>query len=76
MIRIGDDCPPVWGQCGHALHMQCIMKWLGMLIIIIIIITTIIIIILLYHINGIIESQQNLKQECPMCRQPWKFRES
>ena len=39
----GDDCPPVWGQCGHALHMQCVMKWL--------------------------ESQQNARQECPMCRQ-------
>jgi hypothetical protein len=24
----GDDCPPVFGQCGHALHMQCVMKWL------------------------------------------------
>jgi hypothetical protein len=24
----GDDCPPVWGHCGHALHMQCVMKWL------------------------------------------------
>ncbi len=34
MIIIGDDCPPVWGQCSHALHMQCIMKWLGMLVII------------------------------------------
>ena len=39
----GDDCPPVWGQCGHALHMQCLMKWL--------------------------ESQQNARQECPLCRQ-------
>ena len=18
----GDDCPPVWGSCGHAFHMQ------------------------------------------------------
>ncbi len=45
----GDDCPPVWGKCGHALHMQCIMKWL--------------------------DSQQNVKQECPMCRQAWTFRE-
>jgi anaphase-promoting complex subunit 11 len=23
-----DDCPPVWGKCGHAYHMQCVMKWL------------------------------------------------
>lgn len=45
----GDDCPPCLGQCGHAFHMQCIMKWL--------------------------ESQQNLRQECPMCRQAWKFRD-
>lgn len=44
----GDDCPPVWGQCGHAFHMQCLMKWL--------------------------ESQQNTRQECPYCRQPWNFR--
>ena len=22
----GDDCPPVWGNCGHSMHMQCIMK--------------------------------------------------
>ena len=46
----GDDCPPVWGTCGHALHMQCIMKWL--------------------------DSQQNTRQECPMCRQAWNFRAS
>ena len=45
----GDDCPPVWGKCGHAMHMQCIMKWL--------------------------ESQQNVRQECPMCRQAWTFKE-
>jgi hypothetical protein len=38
----------VWGECGHAFHMQCIMKWL--------------------------QAQQNVKQDCPMCRQPWKFR--
>src|SRR3546814_10313703 len=67
----GDDCPPgrrvsndrcwwlcdnkmtmhvlwgaVWGECAHAFHMQCIMKWL--------------------------QTQQNVKQDCPMCRQPWK----
>lgn len=23
----GDDCPPVWGQCGHAFHMHCVGKW-------------------------------------------------
>ena len=46
----GDDCPPVWGQCGHALHMQCVMKWL--------------------------ESQQNARQECPMCRQVISYFES
>eukprot|EP00938_MAST-03A_sp_MAST-3A-sp1_P003833 g3833.t1 len=25
----GDDCPPVWGMCGHAFHMHCIVKWLS-----------------------------------------------
>eukprot|EP01138_Halocafeteria_seosinensis_P013201 gb/GECG01013483.1/.p1 GENE.gb/GECG01013483.1/~~gb/GECG01013483.1/.p1 ORF type:complete len:108 (+),score=10.31 gb/GECG01013483.1/:1-324(+) len=25
----GDDCPPVWGKCGHAFHVQCIMKWVN-----------------------------------------------
>ena len=44
----GDDCPPLWGTCGHAFHMQCIVKWC--------------------------ESQQNMRQECPMCRQAWKIR--
>jgi anaphase-promoting complex subunit 11 len=39
----------VWGQCGHAFHMQCVLKWL--------------------------ESQQNARQVCPMCRQAWSFRE-
>jgi anaphase-promoting complex subunit 11 len=24
----GDDSPVVWGVCGHALHLQCITKWL------------------------------------------------
>tara|TARA_B110000977_G_scaffold23845_1_gene28811 strand:- start:3760 stop:4182 length:423 start_codon:yes stop_codon:yes gene_type:complete len=24
----GDDSPVVWGQCGHAFHLQCITKWL------------------------------------------------
>ena len=44
----GDDCAPMWGECGHAFHLQCVMRWL--------------------------ESQQNQKQECPMCRAVWKFR--
>ena len=55
----GDDCPPVWGkvaniiyinmnlQCSHAMHMQCIMKWL--------------------------ESQQNIRQECPVSIFPIVF---
>ena len=58
----GDDCPPVgisrdylmlnsvfkvWGQCNHAFHMHCIVKWL--------------------------ESQQNVNQQCPMCRADWVF---
>jgi|TARA_B100000683_G_scaffold276862_2_gene332518 anaphase-promoting complex subunit 11 len=25
----GDDSPVVWGECGHAFHLQCITKWLG-----------------------------------------------
>jgi anaphase-promoting complex subunit 11 len=24
----GDDCPPVWGQCNHAFHMHCILRWI------------------------------------------------
>jgi len=24
----GDDCPPAWGQCGHAFHWQCISEWI------------------------------------------------
>lgn len=24
----GDDCPPVLGNCSHAFHMHCIVKWL------------------------------------------------
>ena len=24
----GDDCPPVWGNCNHAFHMHCLLKWL------------------------------------------------
>ena len=22
----GDDCPPVWGSCGHAFHMQWYLR--------------------------------------------------
>ena len=44
----GDDCATMWGECKHAFHLQCVMRWL--------------------------ESQQNMRQECPMCRAPWKFR--
>ena len=25
----GDDSPIVIGRCGHAFHIQCIMKWLS-----------------------------------------------
>ena len=25
----GDDSPVVWGQCGHAYHLQCITKWVS-----------------------------------------------
>jgi anaphase-promoting complex subunit 11 len=25
----GEDCPVVWGRCGHAFHLQCVSKWLG-----------------------------------------------
>ena len=25
----GDDSPVVWGQCGHAFHLQCITRWLN-----------------------------------------------
>jgi anaphase-promoting complex subunit 11 len=24
----GEDCPVVWGKCGHAFHLQCVSKWL------------------------------------------------
>jgi len=24
----GEDCPVVWGNCGHAFHLQCVSKWL------------------------------------------------
>jgi len=25
----GDECPVVWGKCGHSFHLQCISTWLG-----------------------------------------------
>jgi anaphase-promoting complex subunit 11 len=25
----GEDCPVVWGKCGHAFHLQCVSTWLG-----------------------------------------------
>ena len=24
----GDECPVVWGKCGHAFHLQCVSTWL------------------------------------------------
>ena len=24
----GDECPVVWGRCGHAFHLVCVQKWL------------------------------------------------
>mmetsp|Transcript_17955 Transcript_17955/g.37613 ORF Transcript_17955/g.37613 Transcript_17955/m.37613 type:complete len:149 (+) Transcript_17955:247-693(+) len=24
----GDECPVVWGKCGHAFHLQCVTAWL------------------------------------------------
>ncbi|EPQ61236.1 RING/U-box [Gloeophyllum trabeum ATCC 11539] len=24
----GDDCPVLWGECGHVYHMHCIMQWI------------------------------------------------
>lgn len=24
----GDECPVVWGKCGHSFHLQCITTWL------------------------------------------------
>eukprot|EP00553_Chaetoceros_curvisetus_P011655 CAMPEP_0204642322 /NCGR_PEP_ID=MMETSP0717-20131115/51626_1 /ASSEMBLY_ACC=CAM_ASM_000666 /TAXON_ID=230516 /ORGANISM="Chaetoceros curvisetus" /LENGTH=157 /DNA_ID=CAMNT_0051663085 /DNA_START=727 /DNA_END=1200 /DNA_ORIENTATION=+ len=24
----GDECPVVWGKCGHSFHIQCITTWL------------------------------------------------
>jgi anaphase-promoting complex subunit 11 len=25
----GEDCPVVFGKCGHAFHLQCISQWLS-----------------------------------------------
>lgn len=25
----GEDCPVVWGKCGHAFHLQCVSTWLA-----------------------------------------------
>jgi anaphase-promoting complex subunit 11 len=25
----GDECPVVWGKCGHAFHLQCVTAWLS-----------------------------------------------
>ena len=25
----GDECPVVWGTCGHSFHIQCITQWLA-----------------------------------------------
>ncbi|KAJ3676085.1 hypothetical protein LUZ60_003497 [Juncus effusus] len=25
----GDDCPLIWGQCNHAFHLHCILKWIN-----------------------------------------------
>ncbi|KAJ1504082.1 ubiquitin-protein ligase Anaphase Promoting Complex [Coelomomyces lativittatus] len=24
----GDECPLLWGQCGHVFHFHCITRWL------------------------------------------------
>ena len=24
----GDECPVVFGKCGHAFHLQCVNAWL------------------------------------------------
>ena len=24
----GDECPVVWGVCGHSFHLQCVSTWL------------------------------------------------
>ena len=25
----GDECPVVWGKCGHSFHLSCVSTWLG-----------------------------------------------
>ena len=25
----GDECPVVWGKCGHSFHLQCVTTWLA-----------------------------------------------
>lgn len=25
----GDECPVVWGKCGHSFHLQCLSTWLS-----------------------------------------------
>lgn len=25
----GDECPVVWGKCGHSFHLQCVSTWLS-----------------------------------------------
>ena len=25
----GDDCPVVWGTCGHSFHLKCVTQWLS-----------------------------------------------
>ena len=25
----GDECPVVWGKCGHSFHLQCVSTWLA-----------------------------------------------
>uniref|UniRef100_A0A0A9XQI9 Anaphase-promoting complex subunit 11 n=1 Tax=Lygus hesperus TaxID=30085 RepID=A0A0A9XQI9_LYGHE len=25
---VNGDCDPVWGECSHAFHLHCIIKWL------------------------------------------------
>eukprot|EP00592_Proboscia_alata_P000894 CAMPEP_0194373700 /NCGR_PEP_ID=MMETSP0174-20130528/22175_1 /TAXON_ID=216777 /ORGANISM="Proboscia alata, Strain PI-D3" /LENGTH=130 /DNA_ID=CAMNT_0039152947 /DNA_START=216 /DNA_END=605 /DNA_ORIENTATION=+ len=28
-LHPGDECPVVWGRCGHAFHLQCVSTWLS-----------------------------------------------
>jgi len=63
----GDDCPPVWGGCGHALHVHCIMKWLQSQVLILLFMGL--------NLRLIGWQAESNKQECPMCRQEWTFKE-